>query len=160
MITGYLANLKQELALYPGALQKGLTYLLKTDFSKTALGHQEIDGSKIYAMVSEYETQPKEVRRPEAHSKYFDIQYIAAGQEMIGSGPLSGAGEVTEDKLAEKDVIFYKALARETFHVLTEGMFAVYFPWDVHRPNCNVHETAGTVKKVVVKVAIDELPVK
>jgi biofilm protein TabA len=157
MITGYLANVKNELALYPSVLQSGLKYLLETDFSKVSVGRQEIDGNKIYAMVSEYETQPQEVRRPEAHRKYLDIQYIHAGEEMIGSGPLTTAGEVAEDRLAEKDVIFYKSLSSETYHILTQGMFAVYFPWDVHRPNCSVSKTAGKVKKVVVKIAVDEL---
>lgn len=157
VITGYLSNVKAELELYPSAIQKGLQYLMETDFSKVAPGKQEIDGSKIYAAISEYESQPKEVRRAEAHRKYLDIQYIAAGEEMIGSGPLGGAGEVTEDRLAEKDVIFYKSLSAESYHVLKEGMFAIYFPWDVHRPNCSVNETAGKVKKVVVKIAVDEL---
>lgn len=160
MITGYLANVKNELTLYPEALQKGLTYLMETDFSKVSLGRQEIDGSKIYAMVSEYESQSKDVRRAEAHRKYLDIQYIVKGQEMIGSGPLATAGEVTEDRLAEKDVIFYKSLSAESFHILNQGMFAVYFPWDVHRPNCSVGETAGQVKKVVVKIAMDEFAAK
>jgi YhcH/YjgK/YiaL family protein len=157
MIIGYLSNIKEELALYPRALQKGLTYLRETDFSKVPLGRQEIDGSKIYTMVSEYDTQPKEVRRPEAHKKYVDIQFIYTGEEMIGTGPLAGAGEVAEDRLAEKDAIYYKTLSTETFHVLSAGMFAVYFPWDAHRPNCSAGETAAKVKKVVVKIAIAEL---
>jgi YhcH/YjgK/YiaL family protein len=160
VITGYLTNVKAELELYPSAIQKGLQYLMETDFSKVSPGRQEIDGSKIYASVAEYDTQSKAVRRPEAHRKYLDIQYIAAGEEMIGSGPLATAGEVTEDRLAEKDVIFYKSLAAESYHVLKQGMFAVYFPWDVHRPNCSVNEAAAKVKKVVVKIAIDELSAK
>jgi YhcH/YjgK/YiaL family protein len=160
VITGYLSNVKAELELYPSAIQQGLKYLMETDFSKVPLGRHEIDGGKIYASVAEYESQPKEVRRLEAHRKYLDIQYIAAGQEMIGSGPLSTASEVTEDRLAEKDVIFYKSLSAETYHILQQGMFAIYFPWDVHRPNCHVNETAAKVKKVVVKIAVDTLLVK
>ncbi|MDU2064947.1 MAG: YhcH/YjgK/YiaL family protein [Sporomusaceae bacterium] len=159
MITGVLANVAQEIQFYPKALQTGLQYLLDTDFSQVVLGRQEIDGDKIYAMVSEYETEAKTVRRPEAHQKYIDIQYIFTGREVIGTAPLTAAGEVTEDLLAQRDAIFYKTLDNEAYHTLTAGMFAIYFPWDVHRPNCFVN-MPEKVKKVVVKILLAELTVK
>ncbi|MBP2625691.1 MAG: hypothetical protein H6Q68_402 [Firmicutes bacterium] len=157
MIVGQLLNIKNELVLYPSGLQKGLKFLLETDLSALALGRHEIQDSKIYAMVAEYETQPKEQRRLEAHKKYLDIQYICSGEEMIGSGSLATVSEIDEDCLEARDVIFYKGVAAETEFILSHGMFAVYFPWDVHRPNCSNGEKAGKVRKVVVKIAMDAL---
>lgn len=157
MIVGYLSNVKNEMQLYPKAIQKGLEFLLSTDAAGLAPGKHEIEGSQIYVSVAEYETEPKEKRRLEAHVQYIDIQYIHTGEEMIGCGPLDEAAEVTEDRLAEKDVIFYKQVARETEVTLTAGMFAVYFPWDVHRPNCRAGEKACKVRKMVIKVAVNAI---
>ena len=157
MIIGHLLNIENEMSSYPVALQQGLKFLLETDLSLLALGRHEVQDNKIYAMVAEYETQPKEQRRPEAHEKYLDIQYICSGQEMIGSGPLAAVSEIDEDCLKARDVIFYKGIAAETEIVLSQGMFAVYFPWDAHRPNCSVGEKPCKVRKVVVKIGIDVL---
>ena len=100
--------------------------------------------------------QPKQKRRAEAHRKYVDIQYIAAGEEKIGVAPLQDGYEVVEDKLAEKDVIFYAGLQDEVELGLKAGMFAVLFPWEVHRPNCAFDEPAP-VRKVVMKISVDSL---
>lgn len=157
MISGHLLNMRNEMTLYPVPLRRGLKFLIETDLSTLALGRHEIEDSKIYAMVAEYETQPKEQRRPEAHEKYLDIQYICSGQEMIGSGPLTKVSAIDEDCLKTRDVIFYKGIEGETEIILSSGMFAVYFPWDAHRPNCRVEGKIGKIRKVVVKIAMSTL---
>lgn len=157
MIVGYLSNMKSEMDLYPEGIQKGLKFLLETDLAALATGKHEIQGSQIYVSVAEYETEPKEKRRLEAHVKYIDIQYIHTGEEMIGCGPLAEASDITEDRLAEKDVIFYKQVERETEVTLSQGMFAIYFPWDVHRPNCRAGAEVCKVRKMVVKVAMETI---
>ncbi len=156
MIVGHLLNIENEINLYPAGLQAGLKFLLETDLSLLSLGKHEIQDG-MFAMVAEYETEPKEERRPEAHQKYLDIQYICSGQEIIGSGPLAAVSEVDEDCLEARDIIFYKGISAETEIILSQGMFAVYFPWDAHRPNCNVGEKAGKIRKVVIKIEMDSL---
>lgn len=157
MIIGYLDDLQEELSLYPPGLQRGLKFLQQADLAGLALGRHEIDGSGLYATVAEYETEPKAKRRPEAHRKYVDIQYVCAGEEVIGAGPLAGAGAVDEDRLQERDVIFYKSISRETELLLGAGMFAIFFPWEAHRPNCNPWDHSAKVRKIVVKVSVDAL---
>lgn len=157
MIVGHLANIQKEIALYPAALREGFKFLSENDIAELSPGRHAVWGDNLYAVVSEYDTQPKRERRPEAHRNYLDIQYIAAGEEMIGSAPLEAAGEIAEDCLKERDVVYYKSVGRETETTFSAGMFAVYFPWDVHRPNCSVGENAANVRKVVVKLAMKEL---
>lgn len=157
MLLGYLNNLQQEITMYPQSVQKGLKFLLQMNVADVAIGRYEIQGDAIFAMVSEYHTEPKANRRPEAHSKYLDIQYICLGSELIGVAPLALVGEISEDKSAEKDIIYYKGVEMETDVTLCAGMFAVYFPWDAHRPNCNVDDTSQKVKKIVVKIALDTI---
>ncbi|HBE79823.1 MAG TPA: YhcH/YjgK/YiaL family protein, partial [Firmicutes bacterium] len=62
MIFGNLQNLDQDRKALAKPLITGLEYLKNTDFSKLALGRYEIDGEKIFAMVQEYETSPREKR--------------------------------------------------------------------------------------------------
>lgn len=129
-------------------LTKGFEYLKNTDFQNTEVGKYEIDGKEVFAMVSEYESKAHENCRPEAHHAYTDIQYIISGREAIGYAPLSGQTPTTEFN-SEKDIIFYSG---ETVAVnLEAGMFAVFFPQDIHQP-CMQISGPEKVKKVVVKV--------
>jgi biofilm protein TabA len=157
MIIGNLQNIKNEIGLYPAGLQAGLKFLLETDLCLLPLGEHEIQGKQIYAKITEYKTEPKEQRRPESHKKYVDIQYICSGEEMIGSAQIAEVGEIDEDCLSERDILFYKSIATETQVILTQGMFAVYFPWDVHRPNCNAGEQTSNIRKILVKIEMDLL---
>jgi biofilm protein TabA len=157
MIFGHIKNLKQEKALLPKALQNGLEYLATTDLAKLAPGKYEIAGSDIFVSIAEYTTDRKDNKKPETHVKYIDIQYIVSGTESIGYGDLADGLTVTEDKLAEKDVVFYAAVPGESELQLSPGMYAIFFPWDVHRPGCAAGAPAP-VKKAIVKVKMDLLP--
>ena len=156
MIAGYLKLWDKEKHLYAPTIQKALAWLQTTELASLPTGRQPIDGDLMYAMVSEYMTEPKEKRRAEAHHKYVDVQYMVAGEEKIGVAPLVAGYEVVEDKLAEKDAIFYAGLQDEVELGLKAGMFAVLFPWEVHRPNCAAGEPAK-VRKVVMKISVDSL---
>ena len=157
MIIGNLLNIKEEIDLYSSGIRAGLKFLLETDLSSLPLGEHEIQGKQIYAKISQYETEPKEHRRPESHEKYVDIQYICSGEEMMGLSTITEVGEIDEDCRNERDIIFYKSVTKETQIILTQGMFAVFFPWDVHRPNCNASEQTVNVRKILVKVRMDVL---
>lgn len=156
MIAGYLDQWDKEKHLHAPRIQKALEWLQTNDLMSLPTGRQPVDGDNMYALVSEYMTEPKEKRRAEAHHKYVDIQYIVTGEERIGLAPLMPGYEVVEDKLAEKDVIFYTKLTDEVELGLKTGMFAVLFPWEVHRPNC-AFDTPASVRKVVMKISLDSL---
>lgn len=156
MIAGHLANWDKEKQLYAPALQRAMAWLQKQDLKTLATGRHVIDADKLFAMVNEYTSEPKGKRRAEAHRKYVDVQYIVAGAETIGYARLEDDYAVLEDKLAEKDVIFYANPVDETDLVLTAGMYGIFFPWDVHRPNCALNNPAP-IRKVVLKISMDSL---
>ena len=57
-------------------------WLNDNDVTKMADGRYEIcDG--VFALVQRYTTLPFEKARFEAHNDYFDIQYLAEGQEFF-----------------------------------------------------------------------------
>ncbi len=156
MIFGHISTLAKDAPLLPQALVKGLTYLTTANLSELPAGKHEIEGQDIYVSINEYETQPREMRRAEAHADYLDIQYMIAGEELIAYSVMADGNEVLADELAARDVIFYKTVQPETDLVMTAGMYAVFFPWDVHRPNCRLQQEQQ-VKKAVVKIRMSLL---
>lgn len=131
-------------------LKKGFNFLQNNDLSKLESGRHEIDGQDVFALVSEYETKVQEDCKPEAHRVYADIQYIVSGSEAIGIATLSNQ-TTTEAYIQKKDIIFFSG---ETAPVILEsGMFAVFFPQDIHQP-CMQINGPEKVKKVVVKVKL------
>lgn len=131
-------------------LALGLEYIAKTDFSKLNMGVYKIDGDNVFAILQSYDTKEETDCRLESHQKHIDIQYVISGEEYIGVSPLNNQ-EVTEDLLAENDVVFYKGTGEKI--KLAEGSFMVFYPTDVHAPCVQVNK-ATKVVKVVVKVAV------
>ncbi|MCK5028916.1 MAG: YhcH/YjgK/YiaL family protein [Bacteroidales bacterium] len=128
---------------------KAFEYIHKTDFSQLADGKYKIENDKLFAMVQEYNTKDKTEGKPEAHRKYIDIQYIHSGVELIGIAPLKGNTLISDEP--EKDLAFYES---ETSLIRLEaGMFAVFYPHDLHMPGIKL-EKSTTVKKVVIKVLV------
>ena len=158
MIIGNLKTIQEELSFYPQAIQKGLSWLLTQDLEALPVGGPyEIDGTDVFAKVSEYMTQDASLRQAERHEKYIDIQCVAAGSERIGIGRRETVGAITQNTMAEKDAEKYADMKDEIFVDLTAGTFALCFPWDVHRANCSPAAGDVHVKKVLVKVAVSAL---
>lgn len=152
MIFDDLRNFEQEKSALPVPLQTGLLFLQNTDLASLCIGKHEIDGEEIFALVSEYEVEPKENRQPESHQKYIDIQYVVRGEEVIGHSLLTSAYEVVRDELATRDLLFYKEAMYEADMVLRPGVYGIFFPNDVHRPGC-ISSQPCKVKKIVIKIA-------
>ena len=132
-------------------LKTGFDFLKNTNLSALEKGRHEIDGARIFALVSEYDSKKPEDCRLESHQIYTDIQYLVSGKELIGFETLRNQA-VTIEYNSEKDIAFYQG---EGTPILIEaGMFAVFFPHDVHRP-CMMVDQSEKVKKVVIKVKID-----
>lgn len=133
--------------------QRAFRFLRETNFDDLSEGKIEIDGENIFAEVQEYVTKPEKECRFESHKKYFDIQYMAEGEEYFGFIPL---GELKEDTgyNAECDLEFYKFPEVNGRLHLKKGDFAVVSPDDGHQPRC-IGKAPCKVKKIVVKVKVD-----
>ncbi|HZL10245.1 MAG TPA: YhcH/YjgK/YiaL family protein [Prolixibacteraceae bacterium] len=143
----------ENAAIYAGItenIKKGFEFLKNTDLNKLETGKYEIEGTEVFALVSEYESKAHQDCRLEAHQAYADIQYIVSGREAIGFVTLNNQTVVTEYN-SDKDILFFSG---ETVQMILEsGMFAVFFPQDIHRP-CMQIEGPEKIKKVVVKVRL------
>ncbi|WP_026709030.1 YhcH/YjgK/YiaL family protein [Flavobacterium frigidarium] len=148
MILDKIGNYK----LYAGIterLAKGFEFIINNDLVAMASGTYDIEDKAIFAIVQEYDTKEEKDCVLEGHTKYIDIQYIIEGSELMGVTTKRDQKVVTSD--LDKDYTFYEG---ETAYIkLTEGMFTVFFPDDLHRPSVQDGKSSK-VKKVVVKVQI------
>ena len=152
----FLSHINQASIPLPTALNAALAYLRHTDFSDMPPGRYPIDGDKMIAIVQTPLTQPWETGMPEFHQRYIDIQYLLEGEEVIGFLPADPTLERAKDQLNERDIAFVHPQANETRLVLTPGMFAIFFPGELHKP-CRALNEPMPIKKVVIKIAIDLL---
>jgi len=132
-------------------ISKAFEYIIKTDLKNLKPGKYEIAGENIFALISEYKTKREEEGKLEAHRKYIDVQYVISGEELMGYAPL-GIQEILEPYKVENDIIFFKG--DKLFVKVSSGMFAIFFPEDVHMPGISTGKISD-VKKLVIKVRIN-----
>lgn len=155
MIYDTLEHKDQYRGLSP-RLAKALDFLAETDFSALPDGRCDIDGDEVFANVQEYETEPAEERRYEAHRRYYDIQFVVAGSEALWYAPLETlAPEGPFDEEGDGGLYAPEEGAPESEIVLRPGDLAVVAPEDAHKPRC-IPSADGSrpqhVRKIVVKV--------
>lgn len=112
----------------------------------------ELDGDRVFVMVQQYDTQPEDRERLflEGHKKYLDLHYMAKGSEMIGYTPQQG--QVMRKPYDENED--YHLFQGEYLRLLlSEGMFCICYPPDLHLPRLSV-DSPQAVKKIVAKIKI------
>lgn len=153
MIVTDLAAWGKEEHVYSKALSRGVAFLKEQNLQQLELGKYEIEGDKMFALVQEGVTEDKQLRKPEAHNRYIDIQYLVSGAgEIIGVCRRTPDSVPSEDYFDSRDIAFYQDVKDESEVLLRPGMFAVFFPDDIHRPLCAVDGSGSPVKKVVIKI--------
>ena len=153
MLTGKLKDWEKFTPYLTAGFQKALQYLAATHVTGLANGEYQIDGENVFVRVSGYETKPAGEKKWEAHDAYLDVQYLGSGTERIYYAAKQNQ-PMTENNLQAKDVAFYgtgASVRADGYVDLGAGTFAVFYPWELHQPGCQV-EAAAKVQKLVVKV--------
>jgi YhcH/YjgK/YiaL family protein len=132
-------------------IKQAFEYIHNTDLKIIKPGKYEIDGENIFALISEYKTKSESEGKLEAHRKYLDVQYVIEGEELMGYAPL-GTQEILEPYKEENDILFFKG--EKSFTKVSSGMFAIFFPEDVHMPGISAGKVSD-VKKLVIKVRVN-----
>ncbi|OAS18417.1 YhcH/YjgK/YiaL family protein [Paenibacillus oryzisoli] len=125
-----------------------LNLLLKGDAPE---GRVEIQGDQMYVSFMEFDAKPMDEQLAEKHESYIDIHYLIDGEETIGW--FADREEIRAVKAyeSEHDYALYDPSAGEILLHLKPGMFAVFFPNDIHRPGMG---QSSKIKKAVVKVHV------
>ncbi len=165
MIYGNINNefFERQAAILAKPINLALHYL--KDHQEELVTHEtgkfpmELGGVPMILQVIDQDTAPREQIRPEIHRKYIDVQFLAAG------GPESavyydddGTNVVTEDLIESRDVLFYapNPNAPEGTIRFTVGTYAIYLPWDIHIPAVWVGNSIAYIRKIVIKVPIED----
>src|SRR5215469_11180560 len=98
MIAGNIDHLQTWLPL---ELREAIEHVKAHVTDATPLGKHDIDGNRLFYLISEDSTEPFADRRAEYHAKYLDIQIILKGQEGMTFSTLP-AGKPDADWLADK----------------------------------------------------------
>ena len=153
MIYGDLKHWKQEEGAFSPDIRYAMEILQQLDCGNLLPGKYEIDGDRMFYMVSESMTRDRQGLKAESHQAYLDIQYIVDGEEKIGFARLTDEQIVTEDLLESSDALLYEDLHHEMELILQAGSYAIFYPADIHRPGWKVKE-AAPLKKIVFKIKL------
>ncbi|MFZ7234338.1 N-acetylneuraminate anomerase [Avibacterium avium] len=128
--------------------------LRRMDLTKLTVGRHDLT-DQIYMNVMEFDTAPSDSKQAELHHKYIDIQLLISGNEVIEYGvnepDLSTYNEYNE----ADDYQLTPDIPNKSAVFLTPKMFAVFFPYEPHKPGCVVGDVPEFIKKLVVKVPVE-----
>ena len=129
---------------------RAFRFLAGSGVASLPAGRHEIDGERLFAIVSRSPGRRREEGRLETHDRYIDIQYVFSGSDEMGWKPREALRLPAGPHSTEKDIRFYEDDPDGWFPV-REGSFALFFPGDGHLPLVS----DGEIGKVVVKVAVE-----
>jgi len=145
-------NSEPEFLSCPRAIRRALLYLREADLMAMPLGRHDIQGDEMFLNLMEMTTHPFEGSHPEVHRRYIDLMYWPEGGERAGVAPYLGTEKVFEAR-PENDITLLEGVENEFFLTATAGCYAVYFPWDAHRPGLMLGDSPATSRKAVVKIS-------
>jgi YhcH/YjgK/YiaL family protein len=149
MILDVLSNEEQLKKLHPG-FGVAFQYLRGPNLDQLPEGRQEIDGSRLYAMVVRGQGRGLKGAKLEVHRRYIDIQYSLAGLDVIGWKHTATCRNPVQAYDEQKDIQFFLDAA-DSWVTVPQGSFGIFYPEDAHAPLA----ADGPIHKVIVKVAVD-----
>ncbi|MGB8455742.1 MAG: YhcH/YjgK/YiaL family protein [Anaerocolumna sp.] len=115
-------------------------------------GKYEIAADEVNAFVISKDTVDEITADMEIHKKFMDIHYMLKGKEKCCLvNPPEDIDEYSYDDTA--DITFFKS-QRSNYVVIDKGEFYAVWPFEPHKPLCNVNKESEFVKKIICKVKI------
>lgn len=149
MVADHIKYASEYFNLNP-RIRLALEYLQRVDAGALESGRHEVDGDRVFALVSDYLTRRAEEAFWEAHRRHVDVQFVQAGRERIAYGDLSAFECDPYD--ADRDLVVARGASERAVDV-GPGGFVILFPHEAHMPGLSA-EAVETVRKVVVKVRL------
>ncbi len=125
-------------------------FLTGTALDRLPVGKHEIDGERLFVLISHDPGRGRQASKLESHRKYIDIQYVVRGVDEMGWRPLADCRQVQTPYDAPRDLGFF-ADQPATWIRVSAGQFVIFWPDDAHAPLSG----QGELIKAVVKVALD-----
>lgn len=130
--------------------------LTALNLNALTVGWQDLmDGIRMNVM--EFETTPAEQKQAEMHRKFIDIQLLIAGEEMIEYGVSFPDLTHFDEYREEDDYQLSSVIENKNELILSPNMFAIFLPYEPHKPGNCVNGQNKMLKKLVVKVPVELL---
>lgn len=149
IIVDRLANAHAYTDMHP-RFERAFAFLRRADLAELPEGRHEIDGDRLFCLISDGPGRRRDEAPLEAHRKYIDIQYVMAGTDEMGWKPTATCMMSDASYDPEKDIEFFSD-APDTWTPVPAGSFAIFFPVDAHAPLVS----GGRIHKAVLKIAIE-----
>ena len=137
----------------PKVIAEICDYLNTLDLNALENGRHDIN-EQIYMNVMEPETAEPSSKKAELHHEYLDVQVLIRGTENIEVG--TNYPDLSKyESYNEADDYQLCADIDDKFTVtMKPKMFAVFYPYEPHKPCCVVNGKTEKIKKLVVKVPV------
>jgi len=132
------------------AFEKAFAFLSQNALAELPVGRHEIDGDRMFCIISKGPGRTRAEAKLEAHRKYIDIQYVIAGTDEMGYRPTAACTLSDTSYDADKDIEFFKDEPKSWTQV-PPGSFVIFFPEDAHAPLVGSEE----MHKAVLKIAAE-----
>lgn len=153
MIIGDLTRNDFSLGL-PKVIVDVCNYLKTLDLPALEVGRHDIT-EQIYMNVMECETVEPTSKQAELHHKYVDVQLLISAMECIEYGVNYPDLSLYTDYNEQDDYRLTPDIENKSAVILKPKMFAVFFPYEPHKPCCNPHGNQVELKKLVVKIPVE-----
>lgn len=126
-------------------IQYCLDYVKQNDLKQVKPGSYEIDGSRIFMNVVEYDTRDITECYWEAHRKYIDIHVIISGSEQIN---INHIDNLQSTEYVEKDDYLKLSGDASVQVILKENDYLICYPEDAHMTAIQPNEPSHVVKAI------------
>lgn len=122
------------------------------DLINLPLGQQEL-AEGIFMNVMEFTTAAAETKQAELHHQFIDIQVLISGEEAIEYGVSMPNLADYSDYNEQDDYQLTPDIPHKNRLILQPKMFAIFLPYEPHKPGVSVNGDKP-LKKLVVKVPV------
>ena len=137
----------------PKVIAEVCDYLNTLDLNALENGRHDIN-DQIYMNVMEPETAEPSSKKAELHHEYLDVQVLIRGTENIEVGANYPDLSKYESYNEADDYQLCAGIDDKFTITMKPKMFAVFYPYEPHKPCCIVNGKTEKIKKLVVKVPV------
>ena len=138
----------------PKVIAEVCDYLNTLDLNALENGRHDIN-DQIYMNVMEPETAEPSSKKAELHHEYLDVQVLIRGTENIEVGAHYPDLSKYESYNEADDYQLCADIDDKFTVTMKPKMFAVFYPYEPHKPCCVVNGKTEKIKKLVVKVPVE-----
>ena len=149
IIINKLQHAERYFKMHP-AFERAFAFLRQKGLAELPTGRHEIDGERLFCMISKGPGRSRSEAKLEAHRKYIDIQYVIDGTDEMGFKPTANCKVVDTEYDADKDIMFFNDQP-ESWTEVPAGSFVIFFPQDAHAPLVS----KGEIHKAVLKITVE-----